>query len=86
LQLRSKERKDYRLLEMERFRDLLRMPINLHPKYMRQMGNCRLISLSRETTRHRRARTRACDHDRDLGRGQDIEDEVTLVAIATASD
>jgi len=34
LQLRSNERKDYRLLEMRRFRDLLGMPIVLEPKYV----------------------------------------------------
>lgn len=33
LPLRSKERQDYRLLEMQRYRDILDMPINLKPKY-----------------------------------------------------
>ena len=36
LPLRSKERRDYRLLEMRRFRDILGMPINLEPKHMTQ--------------------------------------------------
>lgn len=33
LPLRAKERQDYRLLEMVRYRDILGMPINLKPKY-----------------------------------------------------
>jgi 2-hydroxychromene-2-carboxylate isomerase len=33
LPLRAKERRDYRLLEMKRFREILDMPINLEPKY-----------------------------------------------------
>lgn len=36
LPLRAKERRDYRFLEMRRFRDILGMPINLEPKYMTQ--------------------------------------------------
>lgn len=36
LPLRSKERRDYRFLEMQRFRDILGMPINLEPKHMTQ--------------------------------------------------
>lgn len=36
LPLRSQERRDYRFLEMRRFRDILAMPINLEPKYMTQ--------------------------------------------------
>ena len=36
LPLRSKERRDYRLLEMRRFRDILGMPITLEPKHMTQ--------------------------------------------------
>lgn len=33
LPYRSTERKNYRLLEMRRFRDILQMPINLEPKF-----------------------------------------------------
>lgn len=36
LPLRAKERRDYRFLEMRRFRDILGMPINLEPKHMTQ--------------------------------------------------
>jgi 2-hydroxychromene-2-carboxylate isomerase len=83
LQLRSDERKNYRLLEMERFRDLLGMPINLHPKYMPatgQLPSCFVIA----------AQQRGIDvHDlvhaimiATWVEDRDIEDEATLVAIA----
>lgn len=39
LPYRSKERKDYRLLEMRRFREILGMPINLEPKYFCVTGH-----------------------------------------------
>jgi len=83
LQLRSKERKDYRLLEMRRFRDLLGMPINLHPKHMPatgQLPSCFVIA----------AQQRGIDvHDlvhaimiATWVDDKNIEDETTLVSIA----
>jgi 2-hydroxychromene-2-carboxylate isomerase len=83
LQLRSDERKNYRLLEMERFRDLLGMPINLHPKYMPttgQLPSCFVIA----------AQQRGLDvHDlvhaimiATWVEDRDIEEEGTLVEIA----
>lgn len=39
LPYRSKERKDYRLLEMRRFREILGMPINLEPKHFCVTGH-----------------------------------------------
>jgi 2-hydroxychromene-2-carboxylate isomerase len=83
LQLRSIERKNYRLLEMERFRDLLGMPINLHPKFM--AANGQLPSYFAIAAQQRgfdvhdlvHAIMTACwVEDRD------IEDEATLIAIA----
>ncbi len=83
LQLRSKERKDYRLLEMRRFRDLLGMPIHLEPKFMPanvQLPSCFVIAaeqrgLDVHDLTHA-VMTAAWVEDRD------IEDEATLVAIA----
>lgn len=39
LEYRSVERKNYRLLEMKRFRDILGMPINLEPKFWPKTGH-----------------------------------------------
>ncbi|MDQ0589971.1 2-hydroxychromene-2-carboxylate isomerase [Variovorax paradoxus] len=39
LPYRSAERKNYRLLEMKRFREILGMPINLEPKYFCVTGH-----------------------------------------------
>lgn len=39
LPYRSAERKNYRLIEMRRFRDILGMPINLEPKYFCVTGH-----------------------------------------------
>ena len=39
LPYRSAERKNYRLLEMRRFRDLLQMPINLEPRFFCVTGH-----------------------------------------------
>jgi 2-hydroxychromene-2-carboxylate isomerase len=83
LQLRSNERKNYRLLEMQRFRDLLGMPINLHPKYMTATGQLPsyfvIAAQQRELDVHDLVHAimiAAWVEDRD------IEDEATLVSIA----
>ncbi|MFG1464002.1 2-hydroxychromene-2-carboxylate isomerase [Xanthobacter sp. DSM 24535] len=83
LPLRSKERRDYRFLEMRRFRDILGMPINLEPKYMTQ---------SVETpSRFAIAAMQMGLPPHDLihaimtalwAEERDIEDEATLVSIA----
>lgn len=83
LPLRSKERRDYRFLEMKRFRDILGMPITLEPKYMTQ---------SVETpSRFAIAAMQMGIPGHDLVHAimtalwveeKDIEDEATLVAIA----
>lgn len=39
LPLRSKERQDYRLQELRRFREELAMPLNLYPKYVPATGH-----------------------------------------------
>ena len=39
LEYRSVERKNYRLLEMKRFREILGMPINLEPKFWPKTGH-----------------------------------------------
>jgi len=39
LEYRSVERKNYRLLEMKRFREILAMPINLEPKFWPKTGH-----------------------------------------------
>jgi 2-hydroxychromene-2-carboxylate isomerase len=83
LQLRSSERKDYRFLEMRRFRDLLGMPINLEPKYMPATGQLPSYFVIA-------AEQRGLDvHDLTHAimtavwvEDRDIEDEATLVAIA----
>ena len=83
LQLRSKERKDYRLLEMERFRDLLQMPINLHPKYM--PANGQLPSYVVIAAKQRGIDVHELVHAIMIAtwvEDRDIEDEATLVAIA----
>lgn len=83
LPLRAKERKDYRLLEMRRFRDLLGMPINLEPKYMTQSVEI--------PSRFVIAAEQMGIPPHDLvhavmtalwAEERDIEDEATLVAIA----
>ncbi|MEP9378296.1 2-hydroxychromene-2-carboxylate isomerase [Aquabacter sp. CN5-332] len=83
LPLRAKERKDYRLLEMRRFRDLLGMPINLEPKYMTQSVEIpsRFVIAAEQmgTPPHdliHAVMTALWAEERD------IEDEATLVAIA----
>jgi 2-hydroxychromene-2-carboxylate isomerase len=83
LQLRSKERKDYRLLEMRRFRDLLGMPINLEPKFMPATGQLPsyfvIAAQQRGIDVHdlvHAIMTAVWVEDRD------IENEATLVAIA----
>jgi 2-hydroxychromene-2-carboxylate isomerase len=83
LQLRSKERKDYRLLEMQRFRDLLDMPINLDPKHNPATGHLPSFfviaadqkGLPVHDLTH--AIMKAC-----WAEDRDIEDEATLVEIA----
>ena len=85
LPYRSKERKDYRLLEMTRFRKLLNMPINLEPKYFCVTGHLPswfVIAAQLE------------GHDvSDLSQAimkaiwvddQDVENGHTLIAIASA--
>ncbi|MEP9352587.1 2-hydroxychromene-2-carboxylate isomerase [Xanthobacter sp. KR7-65] len=85
LPLRSKERKDYRLLEMRRFRDILGMPINLEPKYGTQTVEI--------PSRFAIAAIHMGLPPHDLVHAimtalwveeKDIEDEATLVALADA--
>lgn len=83
LQLRSDERKNYRLLEMERFRDLLGMPINLHPKYM--AANGQLPSFFMIAAQQRGLDVHDLVHAIMIAcwvEDRDIEDEATLIAIA----
>jgi 2-hydroxychromene-2-carboxylate isomerase len=83
LQLRSDERKNYRLLEMERFRDLLGMPINLHPKYM--AANGQLPSYFMIAAQQRGLDVHDLVHAIMIAcwvEDRDIEDEATLIAIA----
>src|SRR5882757_5795145 len=83
LQLRSEERKNYRLLEMERFRDLLGMPINLHPKYMAVNGQ--LPSYFMIAAQQRGLDVHDLVHAIMIAcwvEDRDIEDEATLIAIA----
>jgi 2-hydroxychromene-2-carboxylate isomerase len=83
LQLRSDERKNYRLLEMERFRDLLGMPINLHPKYM--AANGQLPSYLVIAAQQRSLDVHDLVHAIMIAcwvEDRDIEDEATLIAIA----
>lgn len=84
LPLRSKERRDYRLLEMRRFRDILGMPITLEPKHMTQSveipSRFAIAAMQMDIAAH------------DLVHAimtalwveeKDIEDTATLVAIAS---
>jgi len=83
LQLRSEERKNYRLLEMERFRDLLGMPINLHPKYMTATGQ--LPSYFAIAAQQRGLDIHDLVHAIMIATwvdDRDIEDEATLIEIA----
>jgi 2-hydroxychromene-2-carboxylate isomerase len=83
LQLRSDERKNYRLLEMERFRDLLGMPINLHPKYMPATGQ--LPSYFAIAAQQRGLDIHDLVHAIMIATwvdDRDIEDEATLIEIA----
>jgi len=83
LQLRSKERKDYRLLEMRRFRDLLGMPINLDPKYMPATGH--LPSYFVIAAQQRGLDVHDLVHAIMIATwvdNKDIEDDATLVSIA----
>jgi 2-hydroxychromene-2-carboxylate isomerase len=83
LQLRSDERKNYRLLEMERFRDLLGMPINLQPKYM--AANGQLPSYVVIAAQQRGLDVHGLVHAIMIAcwvEDRDIEDEATLIAIA----
>jgi 2-hydroxychromene-2-carboxylate isomerase len=83
LQLRSDERKNYRLLEMERFRDLLGMPINLQPKYM--AANGQLPSYVLIAAQQRGLDVHGLVHAIMIAcwvEDRDIEDEATLIAIA----
>jgi 2-hydroxychromene-2-carboxylate isomerase len=83
LQLRSDERKNYRLLEMERFRDLLGMPINLQPKYM--AANGQLPSYVVIAAQQRGLDVHDLVHAIMIAcwvEDKDIEDEATLIAIA----
>jgi 2-hydroxychromene-2-carboxylate isomerase len=83
LQLRSSERKNYRLLEMERFRDLLGMPINLHPKYAPATGQ--LPSYFAIAAQQRGLDVHDLVHAIMIAAwvdDKDIEDEATLVSIA----
>jgi 2-hydroxychromene-2-carboxylate isomerase len=83
LQLRSNERKNYRLLEMQRFRDLLGMPINLHPKYMTATGQ--LPSYFVIAAQQRGLDVHDLVHAIMIAawvEDKDIEDEATLVSIA----
>jgi 2-hydroxychromene-2-carboxylate isomerase len=83
LQLRSDERKNYRLLEMERFRDLLGMPINLQPKYM--AANGQLPSYVVIAAQQRGLDVHDLVHAIMIAcwvEDRDIEDEATLIAIA----
>jgi len=83
LQLRSNERKNYRLLEMVRFRDLLGMPINLHPKFMPATGQ--LPSYFVIAAQQCGIEVHALVHaimTATWVADQDIEDEATLVSIA----
>jgi 2-hydroxychromene-2-carboxylate isomerase len=82
LHQRAKERQDYRIAELIRFRDLLRIPLNIEPKYFPANGN--LAS---------RVVIAAKDSGLDLGRlvpsimralwaeDRDIADRDTLVTI-----
>jgi 2-hydroxychromene-2-carboxylate isomerase len=83
LQLRSDERKNYRLLEMERFRDLLGMPINLQPKYM--AANGQLPSYFVIAAQQRGLDVHDLVHAIMIAcwvEDRDIEEEATLIAIA----
>lgn len=51
LQKRSKQRQDYRVVELERWRDRLGMPITLHPKFYPTddtLAACTIIAASKE--------------------------------------
>lgn len=85
LPLRSKERRDYRFLEMRRFRDILGMPINLEPKHFIQStqkpSQFVIAAAQMNIPPHdliHAVMTALWVEDRD------IEDETTLVAIADA--
>jgi len=83
LQLRSAERKNYRLLEMQRFRNLLGMPINLHPKHV--PANGQLPSYVVIAAQHRGVDVHELVHAIMIAcwvDDKDIEDEATLVSIA----
>ncbi|MFG1426308.1 2-hydroxychromene-2-carboxylate isomerase [Roseixanthobacter glucoisosaccharinicivorans] len=84
LPLRSKERRDYRFLEMRRFRDILGMPINLEPKYMTQSveipSRFAIAAIQMGMPPHdliHAIMTALWVEERD------IEDEATLVSIAS---
>jgi 2-hydroxychromene-2-carboxylate isomerase len=82
-QLRSDERKNYRLLEMERFRDLLAMPINLNPKFGPATG--RLPSYFVIAAQQRGIDVHDLVHaimTATWVEDRDIEDEATLIEIA----
>jgi 2-hydroxychromene-2-carboxylate isomerase len=85
LQLRSKERQDYRLQELRRFREELGMPLNLYPKYVPATGHLpSYFVIAAEQLGHDIYELNHAIMIAMWVEDRNIEDEATLVAIATA--
>jgi 2-hydroxychromene-2-carboxylate isomerase len=83
LPYRSAERKNYRLLEMRRFRAILGMPINLEPKFFCVTGHLpSWFVIAAETMGHGVSDLSQAIMAAIWVEDRNVEDEQTLVAIA----
>lgn len=85
LQKRSKQRQDYRVVELERWRDHLGMPITLHPRYYPTndtLAACVIIAASK--TKADAGRLTNLIHRAVWVEEQDVANESTLERIVSA--
>ena len=85
LQKRSKQRQDYRVVELERWRDRLGMPITIHPRFYPTndtLAACSIIAAAR--ARMDAGRLTNLIHRAIWAEEQDVSDEATLKRIIGA--
>lgn len=86
LQKRSQQRQDYRVVELERWRDRLGMPITLHPRFYPvddTLAACAIIAAAE--TGHDAGRLANLIHRAIWAEEQDISDPETLGRIIAAT-
>jgi 2-hydroxychromene-2-carboxylate isomerase len=87
LQKRSKQRQDYRVVELERWRDHLGIPITIHPRFYPTddtLAACAIIAAAK--ARMDTGRLTNLIHRAIWVEEQDVSDEATLLRIISVLD